>query len=437
MASENATPRAALPRDGSLPRGERALLLAVARPERSEGDRPDGGCAQSMSELRQLAATVGAQMVAEAVQTLARPNSRTYVGKGKVDELSMTIDALEIDVAIANDPLTPLQQRNLEQGLGIPVVDRTELIMDIFARRARSREGKIQVELAQLEYRLPRLVGRGKVLSRLGGGIGTRGPGETVLEADRRRLRHRIRTLHREIEAIRQHRREERRSRERSALFTAALVGYTNVGKSTLLNGLTGSDLYADDQVFATLDPATRLLRLPHGEPVFLTDTVGFIDRLPHTLVAAFSATLEETVEADLLLHIVDASAPDVNGRITAVYDVLEELGALDYPMITVVNKIDIAPPEALDLLPSGESVVRVSAKTGEGLDDLRAAIEAQASQHLKERTLLLPFHRMDIVNELHRRGSVLAEEYRGDGVMVRVRIPRDLADRLQSFVAR
>jgi len=399
-------------------------------------DRGDGACERSLDELGELVRTAGGEPVATITQARSRPDAHTLIGSGKVQEVREAVDALGLDVCVINEPLRPRQQRALEATLEVPVVDRTEVILDIFAQRAQTREGKVQVELAQLEYLLPRLTGRGTVLSRLGGGIGTRGPGETALEVDRRRIRLRVNRLRQEIEDIRSRRTVERGSREVEGIFTVALVGYTNAGKSTLLNALAGADAYVDDRLFATLDPMTRAVELPDGHRVLMTDTVGFIDRLPHNLVAAFAATLEETVHADLLLHVVDASHPAMNQKIDAVYTVLEELGALDQDSVLVLNKIDRVSADARGELPSDEDVVMASALTGEGLDGVRDAIAARAEHRLQRVTYLLPFDRLGILADLHNHGRVLEEKYVQAGCRVVADVPREVAGRLREYVA-
>jgi len=388
-----------------------------------------------MAELAELVKTAGGEVRVVVTQRRAKPHGTMYVGKGKVDEIGLMIDAEDLDVAVIGDSLAPRQQRFLEEAWGVPVVDRSEVILDIFAQRAQSREGKLQVELAQLEYLLPRLIGRGQVLSRLAGGIGTRGPGETQLEVDRRRIRIRLAKLREEMQAIRARREVSRRGRDQEDAFTAALVGYTNAGKSTLLNALAGSNAYVDDKLFATLDPLTRAVEAPDGQKILVTDTVGFIERLPHNLVAAFSATLEEALSAELLLHVVDASDPVASEKITVVYGVLEDLGVADRPSVLVFNKVDIATEERLAELPEGEGVIRLSALTGEGLDALNGLLGARASERLQRLTLLVPFSQMGVLDHLHKRGRILDERYEADGVLITADLPHDLAGRLRGLV--
>jgi GTP-binding protein HflX len=324
----------------------------------------------ALDELRELAVSAGARVVDEVIQHRKSPDPATYIGKGKADELKETVVVEGADVVIFDDELSPSQARNLEETLDAKVVDRTGLILDIFARRARTKEGQLQVELAQLNYRLTRLSGYSDYLSRLGGGIGTRGPGETKLEMDRRKIRHRIATLRREIEAIRKHRQLHRERRRRDRLPIVSLVGYTNAGKSTLFRALSREETLVSDRLFSTLDTLIRRIQLGGNPQVLISDTVGFIRKLPHQLVSAFRATLEEVVEADLILHVVDLSDPEHEEKRTVVLEVLNEMGAGDHPKLTVYNKVDLlGPHDPLPLLKSNEVVV--SAVTGEGLTDL------------------------------------------------------------------
>lgn len=324
----------------------------------------------ALEELRELATSAGARIVGEVIQHRQAPDRTTYIGKGKVEELKEAVVSDGADVVIFDDELTPSQQRNLEEALDIKVVDRTGLILDIFSRRARTKEGHLQVEMAQLNYRLTRLAGHRDYLSRLGGGIGTRGPGETKLEMDRRKIRHRIATLRGEIEGIRSHRQLHRDRRRRDRLPMVSLVGYTNAGKSTLFRALSGEETLVSNRLFSTLDTLIRKIRLGGNRPVLISDTVGFIRKLPHQLVTAFRATLEEVVESDLILHVVDVSDPERMEKQETVLSVLEEIGAADHARFTVYNKLDLlGPDDPLPLLKSNEFVV--SAVTGEGLENL------------------------------------------------------------------
>jgi len=362
---------------------EKAILIDLVTSAKEKRD-----AAESMDELAGLARAAGAAVVERIIQSRPAPTPRFCVGAGKVEDLERTIEETGVDLLIFGRDLSPTQQRNLEAALEIKVIDRAQLILDIFAQRARSSEGKLQVELAQLSYRLPRLVGRGAALSRLGGGIGTRGPGEKKLEVDRRRIQERITRIKAEIRAVEKRRTGQRRSREKSRIPLVALVGYTSVGKSTLFNRLAREETWTSPQLFATLDPIVRRAALPDGRPYFLSDTVGFIKRLPVALVTAFKATLEEVAGADLVLHIVDASAFDADGQREAVVRVLGEIGAGDIPRIDVWNKIDLLPDGAALLGRNGqpgEEAVYVSASTGDGLAALRARI-AERAPILKKR---------------------------------------------------
>jgi len=352
------------------PQREVAVLIGLRRPHQSRWDAED-----SLEELAQLAISAGATPAFRVLQERSLPNPRTLIGPGKAEEVRAICEE-GVDLVIFDDDLTGSQQRNLEGVLGRKVVDRTGLILDIFAQRARSREGKLQVELAQLKYLLPRLTGHGVELSQLGGGIGTRGPGETQLEVDRRRIRRRIVKIEEGLEKVRRHRALLRRGRQKQALLTAAFVGYTNAGKSSLLNALTDAALPVADKFFATLDPTLRKVRVPGGRNILLSDTVGFIRKLPHQLVAAFKATLEEVRASDFLLHVIDISHPDWQNQSQAVMAVLGELGAAAKPLINVYNKVDKLPhPEAVAFLARRPRSVVVSARTGAGLDDLKYAM--------------------------------------------------------------
>ncbi|MBE3588369.1 MAG: GTPase HflX, partial [Thermoanaerobacteraceae bacterium] len=386
---------------------------------------------ESLAELARLADTAGALVAGTVVQRLRRPDPATLLGRGKVrDEIALACRELGVELVICDRELSPAQVRNLEEELDVRVIDRTQLILDIFARRARTREGKLQVELAQLEYLYPRLTGKGTDLSRLGGGIGTRGPGETKLETDRRRIRRRIADLRRELEEVRRHRTLLRTRRQDVPVTLAALVGYTNAGKSTLLNALTGADVFAGDRLFATLDPTTRRLVLPGGEEVLLTDTVGFIRRLPHHLVAAFRATLEEVTEADLLLHVVDAGHPGYPAQVGAVESVLSSLGAAEKPTILVYNKIDrLTAGEALSL-PEGRLSVAVSALTGQGLDRLRQLMAQVLKEGKVRGEFLVPHHRGDVLHLLYEKGEVLSRQDTPEGVRLEVELGKVWAAR-------
>ncbi|HEV2993629.1 MAG TPA: GTPase HflX [Acidimicrobiia bacterium] len=409
---------------------QQALLVATGGGARSVHDAE-----ASLEELALLADTAGADPVESVLQRRDRPDPATYVGPGKADELRVLADALDVDVVVFDDELTPAQQRNLEQRLGRDVVDRVALILDIFAQHATSQEGMLQVELAQLRYRMPRLRGRGLTLSQQGGGIGTRGPGETQLEVDRRRIQRRITKLEQDLDRVGRNRATQRKARRRRAVPAIALVGYTNAGKSTLLNRVTDAHVRVEDRLFSTLDPTTRRLRLPGGETVLCSDTVGFVRRLPHELVEAFRSTLEEVTEADLILHVVDGAAPDAEGQIAAVREVLREIGAGDQPELLVVNKLDAMEPGRLRELSTGETTLGVSARTGEGIDKLLDAVADRLRALATVVELVVPYDRGDVLAALHRDGEVLVEVHADRGTRVRARIePRELG-RYQEFL--
>jgi GTP-binding protein HflX len=407
---------------------EKAILAGL------ETDASRGSSIYTMQELARLAQTAGAVPVAEVVQSRARPDAAYYLGKGKVEELKIIAAETGADLVIFDDELTPTQIRNLEKLLEMRVVDRTALILDIFAGRARSREGKLQVELAQLTYLLPRLAGRGTQLSRLGGGIGTRGPGETKLETDRRRLRKRIGDLQAEIEEIKKHRLLHRRARQKNDVPTVALVGYTNAGKSTLLNTLASANVAAEDKLFATLDPTTREVALPGGGSFLLTDTVGFIQKLPHHLVAAFRATLEEITAADLLLHVVDTAHPQAERQMAEVNKILTELGAEMLTVLVVFNKMDL--PEASWQYPvlarQYPEHVAVAAKNGRGIEDLLMAVERILRQGDKQVEILIPFARAGLLSLVRRHGRLEAQEYLPEGIRVRAVLPARWAEKIR-----
>jgi len=386
---------------------QRAYLVSLQLPGESDWEVED-----SLQELRDLAEDAGLEVVDWFIQKRPEPDPATFIGKGKAEELSAIVEPE--DIVIFDNELSPSQQGNLSDIIGAGVIDRTQLILDIFAQRARTREGKIQVELAQLNYLLPRLVGAGTALSRLGGGIGTRGPGETKLETDRRRVRRRIADLKAELETVRRVRATQRSRREKMAVPMVALVGYTNAGKSTLLQALTGAETFAADQLFATLDPTVRRWELPDGRWAFLSDTVGFIRRLPHTLVAAFRATLEEILYADLLLHVIDLSHPQAREQQQAVEKVLQEIGAAQ-PVINVYNKTDLCP----DWRAVTGQGVAVSGLTGENLDRLAAEVAAFFGKHLTVETYCFPYGDLSGASRLRELGRVLDERYTDTGVEI------------------
>jgi GTP-binding protein HflX len=407
---------------------ERVVVVGLAWGSRSRADAES-----SLAELAFLVESAGGVIVARILQERRRPDAATLIGEGKVEEVSGEAEAHAADLVVLDEDLTPAQQRNLERTLSRRVIDRTQLILDIFARRARTREGRLQVELAQLEYLLPRLAGHGIELSRLGGGIGTRGPGETQLETDRRRIRQRIQSMRREIEGVRRHRRMHREGRQRRAVPVVALVGYTSAGKSTLFNALTAARSAVAPQLFVTLDPLLRRCDLGVGCTTLLADTVGFIRKLPHSLVAAFRATLEEVAEADLLLHVSDASASDASRREAAVHAVLEEIGALHQPEILALNQIDkLSADRRAALATAHPSAVLVSARTGEGLDALRARLVERLD--LGPRRVRLRFGRGDErgVARVYRHGRVVTHEIGEQVVEVVADVPGRLVSRFK-----
>ncbi|MFM9280227.1 GTPase HflX [Paenibacillus jiagnxiensis] len=397
---------------------DRAVLVSLVTDQvKRSGIDPQ----YSLDELVKLAETAGVEVLSVLSQNRETPDSKWFIGKGKVEELRAIGDTLGANTAIFDQELSGAQVRNLEMTLDMKIIDRTQLILDIFAQRAKTREGIIQVELAQLSYLLPRLSGQGKNLSRLGGGIGTRGPGESKLETDRRHIRGRIGELKRQLEEVTRHRRLHRERRQKSGIVQVALVGYTNAGKSTLLKSLTAADVYIENQLFATLDPTSRTMELPSGKEMVLTDTVGFIQNLPHDLVAAFRATLEEVNEADLVLHVVDASSDMREDHMKVVQSILEELGAADKPQLVLFNKKDACTPEQLEMLPSGEGYLKISA-FDEG-DLLRIRETVQNAVTGETRRFRIPAERGDLTPVLYRIGDVIATEYDGNDVLYEVRI--------------
>ena len=371
---------------------------------------------ESLDELASLAETAGAMVITRVIQNRQKPDSATYIGSGKAEELSLTCQALEIDLAILDDELTGAQQKNLENILGVRVIDRTALILDIFAQRAQSAEGKLQVELAQMKYRLPRLTGLGASLSRLGGGIGTRGPGETRLEVDRRRIRKRIDDLEGQLKEIKKQRDLRRARREKTGQTTVALVGYTNAGKSTLLNALSGADVLVEDKLFATLDPVMRNVDLPENRSCLVVDTVGFIRKLPHQLVQAFRSTLEEALYADLLVVVSDLSSPHYAQQRATVFEVLNDLGASDKPILEALNKADQA--HIGGMIEPADAIL-ISAKQGAGLDKLKAEISRRIAAMRHRAELVIPYDKGGVLSLIHGKGQVVEEEYTAEGTRV------------------
>lgn len=405
---------------------QRVLLLAL--------ERPGEEWQESLEELARLAETAGVEVVGTLTQRRDRPDPVYFVGKGKAREIRQVRGDIGAEVVLVDGDLSPTQERNLEHEADTEVLDRTALILDIFAQRARSREGKIQVELAQLSYLLPRLTGKGTELSRLGGGIGTRGPGETKLEADRTRLRKRLRLLRKQVERIGKRRAVERRSRQGAGMPVVALVGYTNAGKSTLLNALSGAEVFVEDLLFATLDPTIRRVELEGGRELLAVDTVGFIRALPHQLVAAFRATLEEVHEAQVLVHVADASHPQMEDQIAAARRVLAELDCADKPTVMAFNKCDRVEDRArLEERIAGEAHgVAISALTGEGLEKLLRLVGERLEQELVPVEMVLPWEAQHLLSEAHDRGRVLAEKFGENGVALTARVPEDVAARLR-----
>jgi len=418
---------------------EKIVLVGVSIPPETMEETE-----ASVDELALLVDTAGADEVARVFQRRQAPDPPTYVGKGKAEELREVAVTTDCDTVVFDNELTPAQQFNLEKLLGRTAIDRTAVILDIFAQNAHSQEGKAQVELAQLRYRLPRLRGRGRALSQQAGGmsagaggarIGTRGPGETQLEVDRRRIVRRLHKLEAELRQIAKHRQTQRKAQRRGQLPRVAIVGYTNAGKSTLLNRLTDAEILVEDRLFATLDATTRRLSLPGGEAVLVTDTVGFIRKLPHQLVEAFRSTLDVAVDADLLVHLVDASAPDPAGNIRAVRDVLVEIGADGVPELLAFNKSDLAPGSAKRLADVWEGSVALSAVTGEGVDDLLRTIGSRLRALMTVVEMVIPFDRGDVLAAAHRAGEVLRESAGETGMHIRGRFDDATLNRFREFV--
>lgn len=399
---------------------ERVLLVGV-----QVSDCDD--TVKSLEELADLAETAGAEAVGTVVQNREGIHPATYVGKGKLDEIRQLLEVLDATGIICDDELSPAQMNNLEQELGTKVMDRTLVILDIFAARAKTSEGKIQVELAQLRYRAVRLVGLRNSLSRLGGGIGTRGPGEKKLEMDRRLIKLRISQLKQELLKVQNHRELIRSRRSRENIKIAAIVGYTNAGKSTLLNTMTGAQVLEEDKLFATLDPTTRNLELEDGQQVLLTDTVGFIRKLPHHLVEAFKSTLEEAKYADIILHVVDASNPQMEEQMQVVYDTLHQLEVRDKTVVTLFNKQDRAEAGENFRDFKADYSLKISAKYGQGLEELKAILEKILSEGQMYVERLFPYESAGLISLIRSQGSLITEEYRDDGIFVKARVPREL----------
>lgn len=403
---------------------EKAVLIAV--------DTGEYDCDISLDELEELAETAGAEVVGRMSQKRDKPDSGTFLGSGRLEELGDFCKNNEVDLVIADSELAPAQLRNIEKATDVRVIDRTTLILDIFAERARSNEGKLQVELAQLRYSLPRLMGQGTKLSRLGGGIGTRGPGETKLESDRRHIRRRIKALEDEFDALEKRRSLARARREKDGVETVVIVGYTNAGKSTLMNTLTEAGVLAQDKLFATLDPTSRALVLPDGRRVMLIDTVGFIRRLPHHLVEAFKSTLEEAVCAEVILNVCDASDPECAEHLKVTNDLLEELGCSGKPIIPVFNKCDL--PQADEAAMRLPGAVNISALEGKGLDELLDAVAKALPPTRAKAKLLIPYSDGAAAAALRKDGVITVEDYRADGLYLELTADVSLIDRYQDY---
>ena len=403
---------------------ERVLLVGV---QENDGDDTE----ESLQELAELAKTAGAEVVGTVIQKRERIHPGTYVGKGKIDEIRTLLNALDATGIICDDELSPVQMNHLQQELESKIMDRTLLILDIFASRAVTKEGKIQVELAQLRYRAVRLVGLGSSLSRLGGGIGTRGPGEKKLEMDRRLIKERISQLKKELEHVKKHRELLREGRKKDRVMTAAIVGYTNAGKSTLLNTLTDAGVLSEDKLFATLDPTTRLLELDGGQRIYLTDTVGFIRKLPHHLIEAFKSTLEEAKYADVILHVVDASNPQVEEQMFIVYETLRELGVKDKTIVTLFNKQDCLAGNEILRDFKADYVLKISARTGLGLDELKNTLEKIliGNQIYIER--VVDYKDAGMLQLVRKYGQLIEEKYTENGIEIKARVPKDIYGRL------
>lgn len=404
---------------------EKVILVGVSTDDHDDTEK-------SLDELEELASTAGAVTVGRVIQNLSQIHPVTYVGKGKLDEIKDLLWETEATGIICDDELSPIQLGNMEDALNTKIMDRPLIILDIFANRASTNEGKIQVELAQLKYRQSRLVGLGKSLSRLGGGIGTRGPGEKKLEMDRRLIKGRIAQLNRELKDVKRHREVTREQRSRNQVPVIAIVGYTNAGKSTLLNTLTGADVLEEDKLFATLDPTTRNLKLPSKQEVLLTDTVGFIRKLPHHLIEAFKSTLEEAKYADIILHVVDASNPQMDEQMYIVYETLMNLEVKNKPVITAFNKQDKVDGEVILRDFKADHVVNISAKTGEGLENLQNVIE----EVLREQKILIeqlyPYADAGKIQLIRKYGELLEEEYREEGIFAKGYVPIEIYEKVK-----
>lgn len=404
----------------------RALLVSV------DTGRYDAEA--SLNELCELVKSAGAEPVLTVLQKLDRPETATFVGSGKLEEITEICRQYEIDLIVCDSELTPTQIKTLERETDVRTIDRTTLILDIFALRAKSKEGKLQVELAQLKYLLPRLTGKGVALSRLGGGIGTRGPGETKLETDRRHIHRKMETLKEQLRDVEKHRERLRLRREKDGVITVAIVGYTNAGKSTLMNYLTDAGVLAQDKLFATLDPTSRALKLPSGVTVMLIDTVGLVRRLPHGLVEAFKSTLEEAALSDIILNVCDASSEEAAVHMKVTEDLLSELGCGDTPIINVLNKCDRL--DGISQAPNVSNGVYISAKNGTGIETLLNTIDSNLPVRIKRVKLLVPFAKAGLSNEIRRDATLISEEYTNDGVVIEAIIDQTMYNRLKVYIA-
>ena len=404
----------------------RALLVCV--------DTGDYDAESSLAELWELAESAGAEPVATMTQKKDRPETATYVGSGRLAEITEFSANNDIDLLIFDCELSPTQIRNIEEATDVRTIDRTMLILDIFALRARSKEGKLQVELAQLKYMLPRLTGKGVAMSRLGGGIGTRGPGETKLETDKRHIRRRMETLKEQLADVELHRNMLKSRRKKDGVITAAIVGYTNAGKSTLMNYLTNAGVLAEDKLFATLDPTSRALKLPNGVTVMLIDTVGLVRRLPHHLVEAFKSTLEEAATADIILNVCDASSEEAYLHLQVTKELLQSLGCGDTPVIPVLNKWDKV-DEQNAILPSVSTSVRISAKNGTGIDKLLQAVEDNLPVKIKRVKLLIPFDKGGLVADIRNKATLVSEDYVAEGISVEALLDPELYNKLSAYI--
>ena len=405
---------------------ERVILVGVSLSDQDDTQK-------SLDELKELAATAGAETVGTVIQNREQMHPGTYIGKGKIEELKDLLWELDATGIICDDELSPAQMKNLQDELDTKVMDRTLVILDIFASRASTSEGKIQVELAQLKYRQSRLTGFGTAMSRLGGGIGTRGPGEKKLEMDRRLIKSRIAQLNRELKDVKRHREVTREQRNRNRISVAAIVGYTNAGKSTLLNSLTGAGILAEDKLFATLDPTTRGLKLPSGQEILLTDTVGFIRKLPHHLIEAFRSTLEEAKYADLILHVVDMANPQMDEQMFIVYETLKNLEVIDKPVITIFNKMDKAGNQQIIRDFHADYTVKISAKMKDGISELLQTIEAVLREQKVAIENLYSYQEAGKIQLIRKYGELQQEDYRDDGIFVRAFVPVEIYDKVRT----